>query len=116
MYPLPFLLQTMFFVGYIVFMLPANVCLRAPHVSAPAVIGASVVLFGTFCAALGGSHNYATVLVLRILVGSAQAFIQGLGLYFTFWYKRNELASRSGAFFFFETDFSCFFLPSLSHK
>lgn len=92
------LLQTMFFVGYIIFMLPANVCLRAPRVSAPVVIGASVVLFGTFCAGLGGSQNYATVLVLRILVGSAQAFIQGLGLYFTFWYKRNELASRSGAF------------------
>ncbi len=86
----------MFFVGYIVFMLPGNLCLRFPHVSAPVLIGGSVLLFGAFCTALGGSQNYETVLALRIFVGASQAFIQGLGLYLSFWYKRDELATRSG--------------------
>ncbi|KAJ9604883.1 hypothetical protein H2200_010998 [Cladophialophora chaetospira] len=87
---------TMFFVGYIVFMLPGNICQRLPHVSAPILIGGSVILFGAFCAGLGDSQNYATVLTLRVFVGASQAFIQGLGLYASFWYKRDELATRSG--------------------
>lgn len=55
-----------------------------------------MVLFGTFCAALGLAQNYSTVLALRVLIGSSQAFIQGLSLYASLWYKRDELATRAG--------------------
>ncbi|KIY00304.1 uncharacterized protein Z520_03989 [Fonsecaea multimorphosa CBS 102226] len=90
---------TMFFVGYIICMFPGNVGLRLPWMTAPALIGGGVLTFGAFCAGIGGAQNYATVLVLRVLIGCAQAFIQGLGLYLSFWYKRNELASRSAVFY-----------------
>ena len=72
--------------------------MRLPHVRAPLLLASSVVLFGAFCTALAGSQTYATVLTLRIFVGGAQAFIQGLGLHSSFWYKRDELATRSGTF------------------
>ncbi|KAH0843473.1 hypothetical protein FOPE_08711 [Fonsecaea pedrosoi] len=90
---------TMFFVGYIICMFPGNICLRLPWVTAPALIGGGVLTFGAFCAGIGGAQGYATVLALRIFVGCAQAFIQGLGLYLSFWYRRNELASRSAVFY-----------------
>lgn len=96
----------MFFVGYIICMLPGNICLR--YVYPPILLGGCVFVFGAFCASLGGSKNYATLLALRVLVGSSQAFIQGLGLYSSFWYRRNELATRSGMFYFFPLSFKEF--------
>lgn len=75
-------------------MLPANVILRflTPHY----VLGGCVMVFGVLVASMAAAQNTATILALRILVGFAQAFIQGLGLYVSFWYKRDELATRSG--------------------
>lgn len=77
-----------------IFMLAGNICLR--YVPANRVLGGCVILFGVFCTALGGAGNYSTVLAMRVLVGAAQAFIQGLALYLTLWYKRHEIATRAG--------------------
>ncbi|KAH8805236.1 retrograde regulation protein 2 [Xylogone sp. PMI_703] len=80
---------TMFYVGYIILMLPGNICLRyvLPHMQ----------LGGIAC--MAAAHNYHTILALRILVGAAQAFIQGLGLYVTLWYKRDEVATRGAIYY-----------------
>ena len=77
-------------------MLPGNILLRyiSPHI----IIGGAVLLFGAFVCAMGGAQNYQTVLALRILVGFAQAFIQGLGLYNSLWFRRNEIATVGGKY------------------
>lgn len=64
-------------------MLPGNVLLRymTPHVQ----IGIAIVTFGTLLCGMSAAQNTATVLALRILIGSAQAFIQGIGLYTSLW-------------------------------
>ncbi len=51
-------------------------------------------MFGGFVAIMGAAENYATVVALRILIGFAQAFIQGTGLYGSLWWKRDEVATR----------------------
>jgi hypothetical protein len=75
-------------------MLPGNICLRyvLPHMQ----LGGSVITFGILVTCMAAARNYQTILALRILIGAAQAFIQGLGLYVTLWYKRDEVATRGG--------------------
>lgn len=57
-------------------MLPANLVLKviAPNV----VVGLAALAFGSLVCGLGGASNYATVIALRLLIGCAQAFIQGM--------------------------------------
>ncbi|KAK4893997.1 hypothetical protein LTR27_007803 [Elasticomyces elasticus] len=83
----------MFFVGYIVFMLPGNLLTRP--FTPQRTIGGSVIVFGAVVIGLSAAKNYATVLSLRVLIGLAQAVIQGQSVYTSTWYKRDELASRS---------------------
>lgn len=45
---------------------------------------------------MSASKNYETVLALRILIGCSQAFMQGISLYGSLWYKRDEMATRNG--------------------
>ncbi|OQV03400.1 hypothetical protein CLAIMM_08449 [Cladophialophora immunda] len=92
---------TMFFVGYIVFMLPGNILLR--QFKPPYVFGVSVFSFGVFCVAMADAQHYATILVLRIFIGTAQAFIQGSSVYFAWFYLRTELATRNAIIFSFAT-------------
>ncbi|KAK5693821.1 hypothetical protein LTR17_024998 [Elasticomyces elasticus] len=84
---------SMFFVGYIVFMLPGNLLTRP--FTPQRTIGGSVIVFGAVVIGLSAAKNYATVLSLRVLIGLAQAVIQGQSVYTSTWYKRDELASRS---------------------
>ena len=75
-------------------MLPGNVLLRftGPHRQ----LGGSVVFFGVLVCCLAAARGYQAVLALRIFIGCGQALIQGLGLYVSLWYRRDELATRSG--------------------
>ncbi|KAH8808685.1 major facilitator superfamily domain-containing protein [Xylogone sp. PMI_703] len=88
---------TIFFVGYILFLLPANILLRhfAPH----HLIGVAVIIFGALHTGMSASPNYQTVLGIRIFIGTAQAFIQGLGIYIGLWYKRDEYATRAALYY-----------------
>ncbi|KAF1817566.1 MFS general substrate transporter [Eremomyces bilateralis CBS 781.70] len=83
---------SLFYIGYMIFMLPGNILLRklTPHRQ----LGACAIVFGAFLLGMSGAANYATVLTLRIFIGASQAFIQGLSLYSTLWYKRDEVATR----------------------
>ena len=80
--------------GYIIFMIPANIFLRAvgPHRQ----LGVAVIAFGVMICCLSTARDSGAVLGIRILVGCFQAFIQGLGVYQSFWYKRDEIATRAG--------------------
>jgi hypothetical protein len=75
-------------------MLPGNIILR--KLGAHRQLGGAAVLFGAFVIGICGVNKFATVLILRFFVGATQGFIQGLTLYTTLWYKRNEVATRTG--------------------
>ncbi|KAK5044952.1 hypothetical protein LTR84_010324 [Exophiala bonariae] len=87
----------MFYIGYIVFMFPGNIGLRIlpPHY----ILGGCALLFGAFLTAMSSAQGYETVLAMRVLLGATQAFIQGLGLYCSMWYKRDEVATRSAIYY-----------------
>jgi MFS family permease len=75
-------------------MLPGNILLR--YISPNKMIGESVVSFGAIVCGMSGAQNYQTLLALRILVGFAQAFIQGVSVYTSLWFKRDEIATVGG--------------------
>lgn len=52
--------------------------------------------FGIFLTGMSAAQTYGTVLATRILIGAAQAFVQGIGMYSSLWYTRTELAIRGG--------------------
>lgn len=85
-------------VGYMVFMLPANLGMRV--IGPPRQLGLAVIFFGVCGTCLAASKNYATVIGLRVLIGMGEAFVQVGLLYFSFWYKRDEVATRAGMYFF----------------
>lgn len=80
-------------------MLPANVGLRLfPELPPHYILGGSALVFGGVLTAMSAAQGYATALSMRVLIGSSQAFIQGLGLYASMWYRRDEVATRGGEF------------------
>ncbi|KAH8820252.1 major facilitator superfamily domain-containing protein [Xylogone sp. PMI_703] len=97
---------TVFFVGYMVFMLPANLGMRI--VGPPRQLGAAVIFFGVCGTCLSASKAYGTVIALRILIGLGEAFVQVGLLYFSFWYKRDEVATRAAVYYTSATISGCF--------
>ena len=75
-------------------MLPGMLILRVigPHRQ----IGGATAVFGVLVCCLAASKKYGTVLALRILIGVFQSLNQGISVYTSLWYKRDELATRGG--------------------
>lgn len=73
-------------------MLPANVFLR--WVRPYYLVGGAIVCFGTLVCGMSAAETYGALLATRILIGAAQAFVQGIGMYSSLWYTRRELAIR----------------------
>ncbi|KAH8705207.1 putative pantothenate transporter [Talaromyces proteolyticus] len=86
-----------FYIGYIVFQLPGNLLLR--KITPPMQLSGALIVWGTFTALISTSRHYAAVAGLRVAIGAAEAFVQAAPLYLTFWYKREQLASRASIFF-----------------
>lgn len=74
--------------------LPAGMMLRYFHPRY--VFGASLVAFGTFAACLAVSRDYAAVMVLRLLIGLGEAFINNSWIFISLWYKPDEMSLRAG--------------------
>ncbi|KAF3923993.1 hypothetical protein ABW21_db0203285 [Orbilia brochopaga] len=87
----------LFFVGYLIFMIPGNIILRT--VEPYLVFGIAIIFFGMFLCAMSAARSYGAVLALRILIGTGQAFVQGIGMYQSLWYKRRELAFRGACYY-----------------
>lgn len=58
-----------------------------------------MILWGVFTTSLVTVHTVAPFMVLRALIGAAEAFIQGSIVYLSFWYRYEELATRGAIFF-----------------
>ena len=76
-------------------MLPGNIFLR--WIPPNFLVGGAIISFGTFLCGMSAAETYGTVLATRILIGFAQSFVQGIGMYSSLWYTRTELAFRGGA-------------------
>lgn len=89
-------------------MLPANLTARKfkPNRS----LGAAIIFFGVVLCGMAEAKNYATILALRILLGMGQGFVQMAIIYCSLWYRRDELATRTGI----ET--RCPYIPSAHHN
>lgn len=84
-----------------VFILPANIGMRI--IGPPLQLGLAVIFFGVCGTCISTVHNYSLVLGLRLLIGLGEAFVQVGLLYFSFWYKRDEVATRAGRTQIFRT-------------
>lgn len=76
-----------------VLMLPANLGMRI--IGPNNQLGAAVIFFGVCSTCMAAAKNYGAIMGLRVLTGIGEACVQVGLLYFSFWYKRDEVASRA---------------------
>lgn len=81
-------------VGYMLIELPAGLALR--YFQPRYVFAAALLSFGVCAACLSVANGYAGAIVLRLIIGFGEAFINNAWLMISVWYKPNELALRSG--------------------
>ena len=77
-----------------VFELPAALSLRWFHPNY--TYETAVILFGIFACCLSTARSYAVVMILRLLIGLSEAYVQTGYVFLSLWYKRNELTTRGG--------------------
>eukprot|EP01100_Stratorugosa_tubuloviscum_P011772 TRINITY_DN5339_c0_g1_i1.p1 TRINITY_DN5339_c0_g1~~TRINITY_DN5339_c0_g1_i1.p1 ORF type:complete len:459 (-),score=185.00 TRINITY_DN5339_c0_g1_i1:63-1439(-) len=84
-----------FYVGYILFEIPANLILRA---SIPSIwIGSIAVAWGICTIAMIFVNDFKDLILVRIFLGITEAgFFPGAVFYLTFWYKKQEQGRRLG--------------------
>ncbi|KAI0534931.1 putative MFS transporter [Xylaria digitata] len=82
-----------FLVAYGLFEVPSNILLKKLRPSR--WIAFLMFSWGALTIGLGGIHNYASLTVVRFLLGVFEAgLFPGLVYYFTFWYKADERSIR----------------------
>jgi MFS family permease len=62
------------------------------------VIGFALISFGVIACCFAVAKTYATAIVLRLLIGLGEAFVNNAFIYISTWYKPDELALRTGAY------------------
>ncbi len=87
----------LFFVGYVLFQVPANLILA--RIGARRWIAATMVVWGVLAASMSSVHGPRMFYTLRVLLGVAEAgFFPGMLLYFTAWFPSNERARAISRF------------------
>ncbi|KIK67726.1 hypothetical protein GYMLUDRAFT_237937 [Collybiopsis luxurians FD-317 M1] len=84
---------SIFYVGYCLLEIPANVLQR--HIGANRFFFLSLFFWGLSSLSIVYAKGYGALLALRVLLGIGEAgFYAGVIYYLSFWYKRHELATR----------------------
>ncbi|KAJ3780393.1 MFS general substrate transporter [Lentinula aff. detonsa] len=84
---------SIFYVGYCLLEIPANVLQR--HIGANRFFFLSLTFWGLSSLSIVYAKGYIALLVLRVLLGVGEAgFYAGVIYYLSFWYRRHELAMR----------------------
>ncbi|EIM87467.1 MFS general substrate transporter [Stereum hirsutum FP-91666 SS1] len=84
---------SVFYVGYCLLEMPANVLQR--YIGANRFFFLSLTFWGISSLSFVYAKGYAGLLVLRVLLGIGEAgYYAGMIYYLSFWYKRRELALR----------------------
>lgn len=92
--------------------LPAGLLMRVIHPRY--VIGVPAILFGVFACAMVAAKSYAAVMVLRVLIGLGEAFLNNAYLYISLWYRPEELSLRTGELIFPLCCISCYWCRSFA--
>ncbi|KAI0969030.1 retrograde regulation protein 2 [Xylaria arbuscula] len=88
-------LGTFFYVTYIIFQSAAA---GWKHFPAHIWVTCIVISFATISASQAATHNYAGLLVLRLLLGATEAMYAGVPVYLSFFYPRDRVGFRQGVF------------------
>ncbi|KAF8958103.1 MFS general substrate transporter [Flammula alnicola] len=84
---------SIFYVGYCLLEMPANVLQR--HIGANRFFFLSLTFWGLASLSVVYAKGYGGLLALRVLMGIGEAgYYAGMIYYLSFWYKRHELALR----------------------
>ncbi|KAF8902600.1 MFS general substrate transporter [Gymnopilus junonius] len=84
---------SIFYVGYCLLEMPANVLQR--HIGANRFFFLSLTFWGLASLSVVYAKGYGGLLVLRVLMGIGEAgYYAGMIYYLSFWYQRHELALR----------------------
>lgn len=87
-----------FFLGYAVFEVPSNIIMH--HVGARAWLARIMITWGLVSAGFAWVSTESSFLVLRVLLGIAEAgFFPGIIYYFTFWFTNRRRSSVMGLFY-----------------
>ncbi|KAK9420502.1 putative Pantothenate transporter [Seiridium unicorne] len=86
------LVASILLVGYLVCQLPAMLLMR--KIGPPLEFAGAMIAWGVATVCTITASNYVHLMILRLIVGSAEAFIGGAVLYLSFWYPYTELATR----------------------
>jgi sugar phosphate permease len=88
-----------FFVGYALFEVPSNIIMH--HVGARIWLARIMITWGIVAAAFAWATTETSFLVLRVLLGIAEAgFFPGIIYFFTFWFSVRRRSSMMGLFYF----------------
>ncbi|GAO48440.1 MFS general substrate transporter [Saitoella complicata NRRL Y-17804] len=86
-----------FYVAYIVFNIPGNVATKILLPSTSIAMGA--MLWGIASSLQAATTSYAGIIVCRLFIGIGEAFFgPSVPLYYSYWYKRDEIAFRNALF------------------
>ncbi|EGO01251.1 hypothetical protein SERLA73DRAFT_159718 [Serpula lacrymans var. lacrymans S7.3] len=84
---------SIFYVGYCLLEIPANILQR--RIGANRFFFLALTFWGVSSLSVVYAKGYASLLVLRVLMGIGEAgYYAGMIYYLSFWYKRHELAMR----------------------
>lgn len=84
---------SIFYVGYCLLEIPANILQR--YIGANRFFFCSLTLWGIVSLSFTYAKGYASLLVLRVLLGIGESgYYAGMIYYLSFWYRRHELAMR----------------------
>ena len=72
-------------VGYLVFELPAALSLRLFQPNW--VYGIAVIVFGILAASTSAVRSYAPIMVIRLLLGFSEAYVQTGFIFMSLWYR-----------------------------
>ncbi|KAF9523136.1 MFS general substrate transporter [Crepidotus variabilis] len=86
---------SIFYVGYGLLEMPANVLLR--NIGAKRFFFISLVFWGLSSLSVVYAKGYGGLIILRVFLGIGEAgFHAGMIFYLSFWYRRHEIAMRIG--------------------
>ncbi|KAM0753497.1 MFS general substrate transporter [Meredithblackwellia eburnea MCA 4105] len=83
-----------FYISYIIFNVPGNILTNV--LSPNLAIGGGAMLWGIASSAQAGATSFAGIVVCRLFIGIGEAaFGTAVPLYFSRWYRREEVAKRN---------------------
>ncbi|KAJ1651432.1 hypothetical protein IWQ61_007999 [Dispira simplex] len=89
---------SVFFVGYILLEVPANLVMKSWRPSQ--WLGFIVFSWGVLCTCMAANTGLVSLLIIRFLLGAFEAgFVPGVIYYFSLWYTPTEIGSRIGWLF-----------------